>query len=148
MIYRHVNSGIEKFLEDEKLRVRVPPLKLAGTGMFSLLVGNHAVDCLTVRLEKVLGLTFVTPNYKMLASYTLLFAPDSSGYAWNTVMSALTANLPKVLNPIWRWSMLPEEQTWLVGISYGEFNQESEPYALALCQRFLSSELCASNFSQ
>lgn len=148
MIYRHVNSGIEKFVEDEECRVKVPTLKLAGSGMFSMLMEDRLVDCLVVRQPKGLGLTFVTPNYKLLASYTLLFIPDSSGYALNAVMSRLSANLHKVLNPIWRAPMPPEEATWLIGISYSEFNRESEPFALALCQQFLDSKICTNSFSQ
>lgn len=143
MMYRHLNSGIEKLLEEEDASVTVPPLVLAQTSVFSLLIENRSVDCLVVRQQKVLGLLFVTSAHELLASYTLLFAPDSSGYVWNAVMSALKVNLHKALrNPIWRIPTPPEEETWLVGISYGEVQRATEPYALAICRNFLGTQRC------
>ncbi|MEL7086554.1 MAG: hypothetical protein AAGM36_18890 [Cyanobacteria bacterium J06597_1] len=141
MMYRHLNSGIEKLLEEEEGSVTVPPVMLAQTSVFSLLINNRSVDCLVFRQQKVLGLIFVTSTYELLASYTLLFTPDSSGYAWNTVRSALKANLHKALrNPIWRVPTPPEEETWLVGISYEEVQRATEPYALAICRNFLGTQ--------
>ena len=44
-------------------------------------------------------------------------------------------------NPFWCWPNPPEENTWLVGISYKEIRRETEPYALALFSQFLRTQL-------
>ena len=149
MNYQHINTGIEKGLEEEELAIALPPLNLTQTSTFSLLIDNRIVDCLIARQQKVLGLTFVGTNYQLLASYTLLFTPDHSGYVWNNALETLKLNLHKASrNPIWRHPLQPEGDTWLIGISYAEQNRLTEPYAIAICRQFLNSARCSNSLQQ